>query len=293
MRRVLLVALAVSLLTSLVTPAGAHEGQAPDGVDAGLLLKEDHGPMEVAAKRPHQVFEFENGRISGIAKGLSEDAQAYALEMRSMLNNAADEGWVELHETGNMSLTADGKSELLQILESGDPGNCLRFSNLAVSHAGYAADVEQTCSDAEMDALIAGQLEAAGEITKSRLASWHSNPLGPVFGRDFNCLVSLVGLAIGLMSILLLVAFPPAGAATWVVWLSWTLAVSGSYAAWFSTVVNCTGIRSVRVDEHFAASAPVTRHAAADRYCAYGYQSSYRWDSYLGKSVPTYIRWNC
>ncbi|MFQ5523692.1 MAG: hypothetical protein ACE5F5_08950 [Acidimicrobiia bacterium] len=94
---------------------------------------------------------------------------------------------------------------------------------------------------------------------------------------------------------LLLIAMPPAGAATWVVWASWILVVGGTYAAWFSTGLNCTAIRSVYIDEKFTASSTDSpaRYLASDRYCYYGYQSTYRWDDILGTYVPIYIRWNC
>jgi hypothetical protein len=134
----------------------------------------------------------------------------------------------------------------------------------------------------ELFAPEGGQMAASGFAVP--LANPDDYNAVEIFSEDFNCLLSLVGLAVAVMAFLLLMAFPPFG---FLLWASWAIAGVSGVLAWISTVVNCTGILAAKERVRLTAS------TYYDHVCTFGYYSNQRWSAIAGRYVPTYVRYNC
>lgn len=289
-RRLLTQLVVVSFVITLVPEAGlAHD--LPSQVSIG----QDQPPgaldpaHSVIARRAHQVFEFRDGQVDVVNTGLDEGERAFALELRDSLNTGVERGWLDIREgSDEVTFTDSGKAEVEAIIrEAANP--CVEISNLTVSWRGYAYDMETICTDEEIEAMIAS---ASSEGEASRMVQHHANPVQTIFGTHFWCWVSVAGLVFGAVGAVFLIAFPPTAG----IGLAWVAVIVTLGSSYIGTVMNCTGIRAVRVDAANVNSvfASVEMRTPQSRVnCRYSSMSSYRYDSIARTNVPTRIRWNC
>lgn len=294
LRKYLVLLLAIALTSTTVDPAAAN-GNSENAVSHANV---SDPALQVTAKRPHQVFEFNDGFVSVVSEGLDSQERQFALELADSLNNGARNGWLKItKDSSQIEFTKFGATEVERRIES-VTNECVAISNVSVSWQGYAFDMETTCSDAELEALVA---ERDAEIRESygaeppvvRETQAHTNPMTTMFGSDFWCWVSVAGLVASFVGAIFLIAFPPT-TGIGIAWVSVTISFGLSY---IGTVFNCTGIRSVQVNSSGLASlgegSQIRLPQGHRTQCYYSYSYGWKWDPALGRNVPTKIKWVC
>ena len=270
-------------------PAQAHSGTSePSGSHAN-----SDPAYRVSSMRPHQVFNFHDGAVSVVDHGLDDGERAHAEALADSLNTGAANGWLGIKEgSSEVTFSPGGKAEVFKRATE-HTGPCNEISNLRVSWQGYSFDLETTCTDAEIEAMIAARDLATSDGTVTRNTSNHVNPIAPLFGKHFWCWVSAAGLVFGVVGAIFLMAFPPTSG----LGLAWVAVVFTFGTSYIGTVANCTGIRSVQVNSSGVSSVDFggeLRLPASHRtVCYYQYSSSWKYDSALRRNVPTSIKWNC
>jgi len=216
------------------------------------------------------------------ADKLPQEELPLAEELVAGLNEARRVGHILIARSFVVTATQAGIEDLKTQMNV-TSYDCVALADIAVDWRGFRAEAQPTCTDEEFqERHRAAQLPSANDDAIIVPMS-HTSP-GPIHvSENFNCFLSVVGLALAVVAIVALMSNPVTGFWGWV---AWSVTGASSFAAWTGFVLNCTGIRAVNQRVR-------TSSGNRDYACHFHYYSNYRYSPRYNRYVPTYVRYYC
>jgi hypothetical protein len=239
-----------------------------------------HDPLSSLKSRdPHEVLAWQGDSLVARTDSLPADEAPLARELASGLRNAKAAGHLTISKNFAVQATLAGIQSLTDLAQTSYRG-CVRLENITADWLGFHADAVPLCTAQEMEQRASAHSAA---MSKGPTPIVHADPGGLEVSDDFNCLLSVAGLALAAIGVAALVANPVTGA--WI-WLSWAAAGGGAFLSWVSFVLNCTGIRAVNQK---------VREPAGDseRPCRFVSYENRKWSWKGFHFVPTKANWAC
>jgi hypothetical protein len=224
------------------------------------------------------------GRVS--AKRQADAAVAeFADSVAKSLNEGSTQGYLRVERDLSVTLTDKGREFAIRTIDEQTHG-CDRVLSVTADWLGFHLDLESTCTEQEFHdrngtEALPDQAAQAPTIAAAGLsAPIPAPPVSDHSSHTTSCLASLGTLAVGLFTVAIAVASPITG---WVVfWLTWARAGAATFTAAILVVHHCGQLLQVQ-----------NRVGPTTYVCGRSYYAYYRWSSYYGQYVPTYVSYVC
>jgi hypothetical protein len=227
-------------------------------------------------------MQWKNDKIVVRADKLPQEELPLAEELVAGLNEARHVAHIAITRNFVVTATQAGINDLKDQMDATSYG-CVELTDIAVDWRGFRAEAQPTCTDEEFQERHRAAQRPSGEDEAIIVPMSHTNP-GPIHtSENFNCFLSVVGLAVGVVAVVVLMSNPVTGFWGWV---AWSLTGASSFGAYTGFVLNCTGVRAVNQRVR-------TSSGNRDYACHFNYYSNNRYSPRYNRYVPTYVRYYC
>ena len=233
---------ALVVLLSLSQPAvggNPHTRDIANGQGTTLEELRQRGPHELYRTNPA-------GKIVPVAQGKASLDEPL-VRIADLLNGARDAGYLTISGEFDVALTDEGR-EFVEETVTQASGGCDRVTEVSADFTGIHVNIEPTCTVEEVAGLTTDSpaIKGAG-FAPPAAAEPKSNAVRA--SQDYNCILEMAGLMVGLVGMVAFVWFPPT---TWVsFWIGWTLIGSDLAIGTLSAVNNCTYVYAAELYKRY------------------------------------------